>query len=518
MTSLQTRGKPWAAFTATALALSIMVTGCAPSATEEPTEEATAEVGPVPGGVATVVTSGDPNPQLVLAGNQANWSWQMSVFETLTVFDETSTPQPLLASSWNLAPDALSIEITLQDNVTFHSGRAMTAEDVKFSIESSLDPLFGSQLAVVAKEFTAINVTSDTTMTIEFAKPLPNVFDYFEVTSIIDKDSVAGLADGSAVVGTGPFVWSDFEPGTSLELLRNENYWGQKAYLDGVTVNIIKDQTALVNAIRSGAANYAIGLSGIDVASFKGDPEFEILQATGSIYPLGMNVEKAPFDKLEVRQAVNLAIDRQRIIDQVFGGSAQVSQQFWAPTAIGYDEGLNSTYGYDPEKAKMMLEEAGAIGTEFEITVIPFPANISAAEIVRNNLEAVGLKPTVVVPEFADFLTKQNVDQDLGPMFMLLHGLGFSPPTLLTGFPSLRPTNPARFASPEYDALRANVANSSTDTVAQATKDIAAYIAQQAWSLPLVYAPSEIVITPNLIDVKPSARAYADFKVAYFTK
>ena len=101
---------------------------------------------------------------------------------------------------------------------------------------------------------------------------------------------------------------------------------------------------------------------------------------------------------------------------------------------------------------------------------------------------------------------------------MLLHGLGFSPPTLLTGFPSLRPTNPARFASPEYDALRANVANSSTDTVAQATKDIAAYIAQQAWSLPLVYAPSEIVITPNLIDVKPSARAYADFKVAYFTK
>ena len=171
MTSLQTRGKPWAAFTATALALSIMVTGCAPSATEEPTEEATAEVGPVPGGVATVVTSGDPNPQLVLAGDQANWSWQMSVFETLTVFDETSTPQPLLASSWNLAPDALSIEITLQDNVTFHSGRAMTAEDVKFSIESSLDPLFGSQLAVVAKEFTAINVTSDTTMTIEFAKP-----------------------------------------------------------------------------------------------------------------------------------------------------------------------------------------------------------------------------------------------------------------------------------------------------------------------------------------------------------
>lgn len=514
MTLLKTRGKPWAAFTAAALALSIFATGCAGQATEE----AIPEAGPVSGGIVTVATSGDPNPQLVLAGNQANWSWQMSVFETLTVLDANSVPQPLLAKSWTLAPDALSIAIELQDNVTFHSGRPMTAEDVKFSIESSIDPLFGSQLAGVAKEFTAINVTGDTSLNIEFARPLANVFDYFEVTSIIDKDTVAGLADGSSVVGTGPFVWTTFTPGTSLELIRNESYWGAKAYLDGVTVNVIKDQTALVNAIRSGAANYAIGLSGIDVASFKSDPQFEVLQATGSVYPLGMDVKKAPFDKLEVRQAVNLAIDRQRIIDQVFGGGAQVSQQFWAPSALGYDTNLNSTYGYDPEKARKMLEDAGAIGTEFVITVIPFPANISAAEIVRNNLEAVGLKPTVVVPEFADFLTKQNVDQDLGPMFMLLHGLGFSPPTLLNGFPSLRPNNPAHFASPEYDALRANVQSSSADTIAQATKDVAAYIAEQAWSLPLVYAQSEIVITPNLIDVKPSARAYADFKAAYISK
>lgn len=519
MTLLKTRGKPWVVFTAAALALSIVTTGCATSAVEEPSEEpteaATIEEGPVPGGVAIVATSGDPKPQFVLAGNQVNWSWQMGVFETLTVFDETSVPQPLLASSWTLAPDFMSLDITLRDDVTFHSGRPMTAEDVKFSIESSLDPLFGSQLAVVAKEFTSVNVTSDTTLTIEFARPLPNVFDYFEITSIIDKETSAGLSDGSAVIGTGPFVWTKWEPGTSLELVRNESYWGDKAYLDGILVNVIKDQTALVNAIRSGSANYVIGLSGIDVAAFKDDPQFEILSATGSIYPLGMNVEIAPFDKLEVRQAVNLAIDRKRIIDQVFGGSAKVSQQFWAPTAIGYDESLNSTYPYDPEKARKMLEDAGAIGTEFVLTVIPFPANTSAAEIVRNNLEAVGLKPTVVVPEFPDFLAKQTA-QDLGPMFMLLHGLGFSPPTLMTGFPSLRPNNPARFASPEYDALREGVFSSSDSTIGQATKDLSAYIAEQAWTLPLVYAPSQIVITPNLMGVKTSARAYAEFKAAYF--
>jgi peptide/nickel transport system substrate-binding protein len=515
MTILQSRRRrPWAAITATALALSIIATGCAPADPNTPPVETAS---PVVGGVVTVATSGDPKPQLVLAGNQANWSWQMGVFETLTLLDENGAPQPLLASAWSLADDGLSIDITLQEGVTFHSGRPMTTEDVKFSIEASMDPLYGSQLAGVAKEFTAIELKSDTEMTIEFARPLANVFDYFEITSIIDSETAAGLADGSQVIGTGPFVWDAWSPGTSLTLVRNEDYWGEKAYLDGIEVAVITDQTALVNAVRSGRAQYVIGLSGIDVAAFKEDPEFEVLQTTGSVYPLGMNVEIAPFDQVEVRQAVNFAIDRERIIDQVFGGSAQVSQQFWAPSAIGYDPDLNDTYSYDPEKAQQMLEDAGAVGTEFEITVIPFPANISAAEIVRNNLEAVGLKPTVKTLELADFLAKQT-EQDLGPMFMLLHGLGFSPPTLLNGFPSLRPTNPSRFASPEYDALRAAVQSSSEDEIAAATQDIAAYIAEQAWSLPLVYAPGEVVMAPNLEGVKPSARAYADFKSAFLAE
>jgi len=515
MTLLESRRRRrWAAITATALAFSIIATGCAPADPAAPPGET---VTPVIGGVVTVASSGDPKPQLVLAGNQANWSWQMGVFETLTLLDETSVPQPLLASEWMLADDSMSIDITLREGVAFHSGRPMTTEDVKFSIEASLDPLYGSQLASVAKEFSAIELTSDTTMTIKFTRPLPNVFDYFEITSIIDSETAVGLADGSQVIGTGPFVWDEWSPGTSLTLVRNEDYWGEPAFLDGIEVATITDQTALVNAVRSGRAQYAIGLSGIDVAAFKEDPEFEVLQTTGSIYPLGMNVEIAPFDQVEVRQAVNYAIDRERIIDQVFGGSAEVSQQFWAPSAIGYDPALNDTYPYDPEMAQQMLEDAGVIGTEFEITVIPFPANISAAEIVRNNLEAVGLKPTVKTLELPDFLAKQT-EQNLGPMFMLLHGLGFSPPTLLNGFPSLRPNNPARFQSTEYDALRAAVQASSDDEIAAAIEAIGAYIAEQAWSLPLVYAPGEVVMSPTLEGVKPSARAYADFKSAFLTE
>jgi peptide/nickel transport system substrate-binding protein len=501
-----------AAFTAAALALSLIVTGCTSTTAVDPEAEETSD--PVVGGVITVASGNDPRPQSVLAGNQANWSWALNVFETLTIFNEKSVPEPLLASEWAVSEDGLSMDITLRDDVTFHSGRTMTAEDVKFTFETSLDPVYGSQLSWVAKEFASIDVVSDTELAITFTRPLPNVFDYFELTPIIDSESVAGLADGSEVVGTGPFVWDAWSPGTSLSLVRNDDYWGEKSYLDGIEVVTIADPTAMVNAVRSGRTQYAIGVSGVDIAAFKDDPQYEVIQTTGSVYPLGMNTEIAPFDNVEVRQAVNFAIDRERIIDQVFGGSAEISTQFWTPSAPGYDASLNEAYPYDPDKATEMLKEAGAAGASFEISVIPFPANISAAEIVRNNLEEVGLKPTVKVVELVDFLAKQT-DQDLGPMFMLLHGLGFSPATLLNGFPSLRPTNPSKFQSAEYDELRATVQAASTDEMADATQAIASYITEQAWSLPLVYAPGEVVTSPKLQGEQPSARAYVDFKSAY---
>jgi peptide/nickel transport system substrate-binding protein len=497
---------------AAGLLTAVVLVGCAtPGSTPTPTPT------PIEGGVLTVASNNDVKPALVLAGQQANWAWELSVFETLTSYDENSVPQPLLATDWTIAEDGLSIDITLRDDVTFHSGRAMTASDVKFSFEATLDPAYGSQLAFISKQFTAITVESDTELSLEFATPLPNVFDFFEQTVIIDSETAAGLKDGTQVIGTGPFVWDSWDPGTKLSLVRNDDYWGERPHLDGIDVAVITDTTAMVNAVRSGRVNYAIGLPGIDVAGFENDPQYALIPTTGSLYPLGMDVTAAPFDNVDVRQAVNFAIDRERIVDQVFGGLAQVSNQFWNPNSPGYDPSLNEVYPYDPEKAKQMIEDAGATGASFEIVVIGFGPNASAAEIVRNNLEAVGLNPTVNVLEIVDFQTAQLAG-DLGPMFMPLHGLGFSPPTLISSFPSLRAGNPSNFDTPEYQELRAALLSASDDEVVPATEDLAAYIADQAFSVPLVYAPGYVVATPNVHGVRPSVRAYADFKSAYFSE
>jgi peptide/nickel transport system substrate-binding protein len=492
----------------------LMLAGCTPSG-GAPSSAGSGS--PVRGGTLTVGSGNDAVPGFVLAGNLSNASWQRSVFQTLTSLDAKGVPQPVLAKSWKVAANGLSIDVKLRDDVTFSTGRKMTADDVKASFLDTLNPAFGSQLAFIAKQFTAITVQSPTELTIDFAAPLPNIFDFFELTSIIDPTTVSGLANGSKVIGTGPYTWQSWTPGSSLTLVRNANYWGPKPYLDKITVVTISDPTALVNAVRSGRVQYAIGMAGIDVAGFQKNPQYTVVPATGSLYPLGVDVTAAPFDKVAVRQAVQYAIDRKRIVSQVFGGLAQPTTQFWSPSTPGYDSALNNAYAYNPAKAKKMIADAGATGASFTINVIGFGPNISAAQIVQNNLKAVGLNPTVNVLAPLTFIGQQAAGK-LGPMFMPLHGLGYGPATLVNLIPSLRPGNPSHEATPEYTALRTSLTHAQGNAVAPATKAISQYITQQAFNVPLVYATGSVVTIPALRQAKASVLGYANFSSAYLSK
>jgi len=489
----------------------VLLTACSSGGGPAPSGSDT----PTTGGAITVGITGDPQPSFILAGRLGNQPWGTNVFETLTSYDENSVPQPLLATDWTVADDGLSIDIHLRDDVTFHSGRKLTADDVKFSYEQAVDPANGSQVAFIGKQFKSIDVVSDTELKITFANKLANVFDFFEQTFIVDKDTFAGLQDGSQVIGTGPYKWDSWDPGSGYKLVRNDDYWGDPPYLDEIDVAEINDSTAMVNAIRSGRVQFAFGLSGIDVKSFQDDPQYKVDEYPGSFYPLGMEVTTAPFDDVKVRQAVNYAIDRQRIVDQVFGGLASATTQYWDPQTPGYDSGLDDAYAYDPDKAKQMLDEAGATGASFEINVIDLPPNVSAAEIVRNNLEAVGLKPKVTVVETTTFGPMQN-NSELGAMWMALHGSnGYGPATLISTLPALRDNNPSHFDSPEYQQLRDAVVGAADADAAAATTALAKYIVEQAFSLPLVYAPGEVVTSSDLQGVDISRRGFAYFGAAY---
>lgn len=514
-----TRSRRGAAITLAAVAAvaALAVTGCVAPEAGDTSDE------PVSGGTLVVAQASDFQPQVVLGLRGGNVGWVANVFEPLARVDaETGEPEPVLAAAWTFAADGLSVDIDLRDDVTFHSGRQMTADDVKWTIDFSTTPEAASQFAFIAKQFSSVEVTSPTTLTISFAQQMSHsvFFDYIEQTYILDQETVAGLADGSQVVGTGPFVWGEYSPGVSLTLDRYEDYRDvDTTYLDSIEFNRAADSTALLSALRSTAAQVGLALTLVDAQGLASDPAFQVIDSGGTIYPFGVDVNVAPFDDVRVRQALQYAIDRDRINEQVFAGAGTPTDLFWSPTAPGVTEELATHYTYDPDKARELIEEAGATGADVPITVLAQPLLQSEYEIIANNLTEVGLSPRAVPVDEATFNSMQNQGQ-MGPAFLLLHGqVGFGETTMLNSLPSLRANNPSHFDSPEYQELRnALIAAIDQDEIATATADLSEYMLEQAWTVPILQARGKIVLTTTVHDVATTKRGYLLFNTAFITE
>ncbi|MCB1407972.1 MAG: ABC transporter substrate-binding protein [Rhodobacteraceae bacterium] len=459
----------------------------------------------------TVAQSGDAQPRNILPTRGGNLPWLKNVFETLTVTDPiTFEPQPLLATSWEIAEDGLSIHITLRDDVTFHTGRRMTADDVRFTFETAADPATAAQTGFIAREFTSIDVLSDTELRISFASPLANIFDFFEDTSILDQETYANREDGSQVIGTGPYRFASWTPGASIMLERYDGYRdADAAQIDQIEFAVINDPTAMISALRSGRASVGFNMTPRDTIEFSGSPQYTIEQAGGAIFPLGVNVTLPPFDNVEVRRAVGYAIDRERINDQVFDGSGTPTALFWSPSSPGYSVDLANAYAYDPDRARAMIDAAGATGAEIQITLPAIPANRGIFEIVQNNLREVGLVPVGNVLDVPTY-DQLQIAGDLGQAFALIHGqVGFGSATLLSSLPSLRAGNPSQFWTPEYEALRMAVeAATTTAQTAAAVEALSAYMIDQAFTLALVQSSGLSVISNSVSGVGLSRRGH----------
>lgn len=458
----------------------------------------------------TVVQGPDAQPRNLMPTRGGNLPWIKNVFETLTLRDrETREPQPLLATSWTIADDGLSITIDLRDDVTFHTGRKMTADDVKFTFETAAAPETAAQTGFIAREFSAIDVMSDTQVKISFKKQLPSLFDLFEETPIVDKETYANREDGSEVVGTGPYKFAKWTPGAEIVL---EKYDGHRnadaAGIEVVNHAIIRDPTAIIAALRSGRAQIAFNLVPRIAQTLKADPSYEIFSGGGAIFPLGLNTTMAPFDNKPVRQAIGYAIDRERINDQVFAGVGTPTPIFFNPSEAGYSDTLASTYAYNPDKARQMIEEAGAAGTTIKMIIPAIPPNRATAEIVQNNLSEAGLNVEVEVLDVPTY-DKRQVAGDLDQSFILIHGLvGYGASTLLSAAPSLREGNPSQFWTEEYQSLRNALDAASEAERPAALEALTAYMIDEAFSLAIVQSANQTVISDDVEGAVLSARGH----------
>jgi len=248
--------------------------------------------------------------------------------------------QPALAESWEISDDLLTYTFALRSGVTFHNGRPFVAEDVVYTFERIQNPDTASPWATSLAGVSTIETPDDATVIITLTAPDASFLARLANRGlvIVPKEEVEANGDlQQTAVGTGPFTFVDYVPGSTLTLDRNASYWDPgKPYLDGIDITIISDDTQRSTALVADTIDLAEQIGQKDIELIQGQDGLRVDGgATTNLRWLVFNLRREPFDQLAFREAVHRAIDRQAIVDVAVFGYGQplvglYPPEFWA--------------------------------------------------------------------------------------------------------------------------------------------------------------------------------------------
>ncbi|WP_406232434.1 ABC transporter substrate-binding protein [Nocardia sp. NBC_01009] len=439
-------------------AFAILGTGALAACTSAVNEQKSAggdNATPVRGGTLKVGVPTDLVPANILTNTGTVPVVVGLVYETLVRYpNDKLEPGPSLAKSWTLAPDGLSLVLELRDDVKFHSGRPFTAKDVEFSLRTYADPKWSAQLKSTAAAITEYDITAPHRIVLKFPHPVGNIFDLLDTAPILDSETIDQLTTGDKFIGTGPFELVKRTPNTQLVFEKNTRYWvPERPYLDRVEVSIIPDSQALVNSLKSGQIAFASGLNYRDNENFAKSDGFTTVSYDGAelqIY-VGVNVAEPALADVKVRQAIAYAIDRERIIAEVFRNAGYPVNLPWPKSSPAFDATRNTSLSRDIAKAEQVLSQTTKppkLTLSYETSL---PYYEATAQIVQANLAEVGIEVTLDPIEPATFV-KRLIGGDFPGLWVTTHSWAqFTPSTLtVSAYPFNARKNASHYESPAY--------------------------------------------------------------------
>jgi peptide/nickel transport system substrate-binding protein len=407
------------------------------------------------GGTLQVGTTTDLVPAAIFTNsNDAINLLIGQVYDSLIDYPADSlNAKPSLATSWHLAPDGKSLTLNLRKGVTFHTGRKFTSKDVEFSIKTWADPKWTVQFQRTAAAITGFDTSKPYQITLKFDHPLSNVLDLLDIMPIIDQSTFSGLEKGTQYVGTGPFEFVSWKPQSEIVLKRNPHYWRGTPKLDGVDIHVISDAQSLVSELRSGQLDAIIGAGNRDLQTLSKTGSFDAIPFKGSERQtyVGVNVDNPYLKNYKLREAIAYAVDRKRIVDEIYRGVGYPIALPWPTYSPAYNAADNKLFAQNIAKAKALVHQVGKIPTLPLEYSTANPNWEAIAQIVQSNLKAVGINVQLIPNE-----NSTQIDRLIGGKFPALwiqdHAYAqYTPSTLaVTAYPFNADNNTSHFVNKKY--------------------------------------------------------------------
>jgi dipeptide transport system substrate-binding protein len=383
------------------------------------------------------------NPQLYTAGTTFDAS-SRQVYNKLVEFTNgTTNIEPGLAESWEVSDDGLEYTFHLRKGVkwqtteNFTPSRDFNADDVVFSFKRQWDPnhpyhkvsggsyeYFNSMsMPDLIKDIVKVD---DYTVKFVLNRPeapmIANLaMDFASILSAeyADKMMEAGTPEQVDLqpVGTGPFQLIAYQKDAVIRYKAHPDYWEGKAAIDNLIFAITPDASVRYQKLKAGECHVMPYPNPADLEAMSKDPDINLMQQEGlNVGYLAYNTQEPPFDNVKVRKALNMAINKQAIIDAVFQGAGKIAKNPIPPTIWSYNDAVKDD-PYDPEAAKKMLEEAGISDLKTSIWAMPVqrPYNPNArrmAELIQADWAKVGVQADIVSYEWGEYLERaKQVDR-----------------------------------------------------------------------------------------------------------
>jgi ABC-type transport system substrate-binding protein len=337
------------------------------------------------------------------------------IYEGLVRLTPQGKIEPLLATSWQVAPDQRTWTFVLRQGVRFQDGTPFTADAVKVNLDRVRDPNQHHLRAAQYRAIESVDVLDPYHVRIVTKTPYsPFLINLaYGGGSFMSPAALTryGKDIGTHPVGTGPYQFASMDPGVSVDLVRSSQYWGPKPALDRLHFVIVKEASTRLGMLQSGQADVISDVPPQDVTSLRNDPRVGVTTLPSNyVLHLIINMQAPILNDKRVRQALNYGVNRQELSQALLFGYGQPARSVVAPSIIGYADTWH--YSYDPARARRLLSEAG-YPNGFDVTIATpdgrYPMDKEIAEAIQGQLARIGVRAKVQVMDWGTYLAYLRV-------------------------------------------------------------------------------------------------------------